>query len=94
MQRRKGALFCQQLDVTVFPRWFGRQFFADSDVGIANAADDVESEQTSDGDSMLNPNRLVGYVTGKNEDIPKAKQLYQEGDRIFREAQKAPPRRA
>lgn len=30
--------------------------------------------------------RLVGFVTGKKEDLPRAKALYQQGDALFRKA--------
>lgn len=41
-------------------------------------------------DRLPGTNRLVGYVTGKHEDLPKAKQLYQRGDELFKKAARAP----
>lgn len=55
----------------------------------------VESiEETGGGaklaDRLPGTNRLVGFVTGKNEDLPKAKQLYVRADALFKEASRAP----
>ena len=41
-------------------------------------------------DRLSSTNRLVGFVTGTNEDLPKAKRLYQRGDALFKEAVEAP----
>lgn len=41
-------------------------------------------------DRLPSTNRLVGFVTGKHEDLPEAKKRYQRGDALFKQAAKAP----
>jgi TolA-binding protein len=40
-------------------------------------------------DQLPGTNRLVGFITGDNQDLDRAKQLYQQGDELFRQATKA-----
>ncbi|MCO8123686.1 tetratricopeptide repeat protein [Stieleria sp. TO1_6] len=47
--------------------------------GVANADGTLAEKSPS-------TNRLVGFVTGKNDDLPKAKQLYISGDTLFKRA--------
>ncbi len=41
-------------------------------------------------ESIPGTNRLVGFVTGKQDDIPRAKQLYLRGDQLFKDAARQP----
>ncbi|MCA9139645.1 MAG: tetratricopeptide repeat protein [Planctomycetales bacterium] len=65
------------------------------DSSVDGDADDGTSPKVaSAGGSLLErmpgTNRLVGFVTGKHEDLPRAKQLYVRADALFKEAARAP----
>jgi outer membrane protein assembly factor BamD (BamD/ComL family) len=67
---------------------------ADATSGNEASPDDREGTVAQAGGSptsgFLGTNRLVGFVTGKNENLSKAKKLYQSGDALFKQAAKAP----
>lgn len=98
-----GTVGCQTFGESGSSRsWFpGLPFgsVARSESPTPPDADNPSSTETSSpvadaGGSLLDrvpsTNRLVGYVTGKHEDLPRAKQLYVRADALFREAARAP----
>lgn len=75
---------------------------ADGDSGTLAPGDESPGDQTpadearvataggSLTDRLSSTNRLVGFVTGENEDLPEAKKQYQSGDALFKQATDAP----
>ena len=92
---------CSMLGNSPAPRRFfpGLGLTSKADTGSAEkvasssetttAENPVRHASGSLSDRLGSSNKLVGYVTGTYQNLPKAKELYQQGDKIFRSATNA-----
>lgn len=85
---------CQTTGTSWMPKMPGNLFARDDGgTAVTEPASPVESaspaQRKTGGNAFgrnSGANRLVGFVTGKKENLPLAKKLYQEGDALFRKA--------